>query len=149
MILGLCLEKGGFRVAWLDGSKSSPTLVERDRAMNPHNEPSEMATWAYGRFEQVIGRYAISNVVCKISIDLKSQESVLNHGAPLGILAYQCGKRNLPLKLITKNKLNRHGTFGLPKTSKPSDWVDSLKDGKVHWDSALRDAILAAVSELP
>ncbi|MCZ4109273.1 hypothetical protein O3U67_14350 [Brevundimonas diminuta] len=149
MILGLCLEKGGFRAAWLDGSKSLPTLIERDRAVNPHNEPSEMATWAYGRFEQIIARHAISSVVCKISIDLKSQEAVLNHGAPLGILSYQCGKGKLALKLITKNKLNRPGTFTLPKAIKPADWVDALKDGKAYWDSAQRDAILAAVSELP
>jgi hypothetical protein len=75
MFLGLCLEKGGFRAAWLDGTQAAPVLVERDRAINPHDEPSEMATWAYGRFEQIIARHPVSKVVCKISIDLKSQES--------------------------------------------------------------------------
>ena len=148
MILGICLEKGGFRAAWLDGTKAAPVLIERDRAINPHSDPKDLAVWSYGRFEQILGRHAVTGVACKISIDLKSQEAVLTHGLPIGLLAYQCDKLALPLKLITKNKLNREGTYSLAKGTKPSSWIDHLRDGKVHWDASARDAALAAVSEL-
>jgi hypothetical protein len=148
MILGICFEKGGFRAVWLTGSKKAPQLVDRDRATNPHTNPTDSAMWAYGRIEQILARNNVNSVVAKISIDLKSQDAVLTLGAPLGLLAYQCEKAGISLTLITKNKLNREGTYSLPKGTKPASWIDTLKDGKPHWDTSLRDAALAAASEL-
>ncbi len=148
MILGICFEKDGFRAVWLKGTKASPQLVERDRANNPNINPTDSAMWAYGRIEQILARHNVSAVAAKISIDLKSQDAVLTLGAPLGLLAYQCAKQGVPLKLITKNKLNREGTYSLPKGTKPAVWIDGLRDGKPYWDVSLRDAALAAASEL-
>ena len=150
MFLGICLEKGGFRAVWLDGTKSIPRLVDRERCTNPDiGDPVLSANWYSGRFEQIFARYPILCAASKISFDLKTLEAVENHGAPLGLLGLRAHLDGVPLKLLSKIKLKGHKTFNLPKGTDTSAWIDALRDTKPRWDAATRDAALAAASCLP
>lgn len=145
MIMGICLQTGGFQTSFVSGSKTAPVLEAREICQNPEGaDLRRSASWYDNRFTQLISSQKPDAVIAKIHYDVKNQAGLLNHGFPLGVLAKCCHTANLEFSLVTVKKLKSVRSFDLAKGTSTYEWIDQLKDDKPYWKDAGRISALAA-----
>ena len=149
MNLGICLEKGAFHYALVDGSKSKPNIFQRGKRVNPEpNSYPQSANWYKSSIGQILHDNSVDHTIIKLHFKLANMNAMLTHGLPIGVIALCCAEHKIPLSTVTKAKLKGHTAFGLPKGTKAFDWVNQFKDGEPYWTDSCRTAILAGFSEL-
>ena len=145
MIMGICLNAGGFQASFVSGSKAAPILEAREICQNPETaDLARSASWYDNRFTQLITNQNPDEVIAKIHFDVKNQKGLLNHGFPLGVLGKCCHTADLKLSLVTVQKLKSVKSFGLAKGTSTYLWIDQIKDQKPYWKDAGRISALAA-----
>lgn len=149
MILGICLEKGGFHYAVLDGTKGNPSIYERAKRVNPEPESYPgSARWFKSSIGQILRDNSIDGTVVKLHFKLANMNAMFTHGLPIGVISLCCAENGIPLSTVSKAKLKGHTAFGLPKGTKAFEWVERFKDDAPYWTDSCRTAILAGITEL-
>ncbi len=147
-VLGLHLIKGQLRYAVLDGTKSSPNLIKKDRLLttSPSNVPALM-DWFDSQFRQILMQDNPDKISYRLTLAPK-KDQLFSSEFPLGILNLLAHQNSISISCYTPqafvaSKLN------LPKGTNLYNYCDSVfGTHPPYWDINLKNAILAAWFEL-
>lgn len=143
-VLGISLEKSGFRYTILDGTKGAPIFIEKKKVdINAASEISELMDWYETTFLNLITKYKPAKIGIKLSLDAK-KDSIPYWYYPYGVLHNICFKKQLSVyEFIPANFTP--SKFGLDKTINIYDHIDAaLGIHKPHWDKSQKYSVLAA-----
>lgn len=143
-VLGINLEKNGFRYTILEGSKDAPTFVEKQKvAINATSDISELMDWYETTFQNLIAKHTPSNIGIKLSLDPK-KASIPYWYYPYGLLHNICFKKQIEVSEFVAANFTP-SKFGLVKTINIYDHIDTVMGvHKPHWDRSQKYSVLAA-----
>ena len=143
-VLGINLEKNGFRCTILKGSKDAPTFVEKQKvAINATSGISELMDWYESTFQNLVESYTLSKIGIKLSLDAK-KSSIPYWYYPYGLLHNICFKKQIEISEFVPANFTP-SKFGLAKTINIYDHIDTVMGiHKPHWDKSQKYSVLAA-----
>ena len=143
-VLGINLEKSGFRYTILDGTKSKPIFMEKKKIdINSTSEISELMDWYETIFQNLITKYKPVKVGIKLSLDAK-KDSISYWYYPYGVLHNICFKKQISVcEFVSANFTP--SKFGLDKTIDIFEHIDIVFGiHKPYWDKSQKQSLLAA-----
>jgi len=124
-VLGISLEKNGFRYTILEGTQDTPIFVEKQKVtINAASDISELMDWYETTFQNLISKYAPSRIGIKLSLDAK-KASIPYWYYPYGVLHNICFKNQIDVSEFVPANFTP-SKFGLDKTINIYDYIDSV-----------------------
>lgn len=143
-VIGINLEKNGFRYTVLDGIKYNPQLIHYEKMLtNNLTSTPQLMNWYESTFQNLISRFNPSTIGIKVSLQADKDE-IAPWYYPLGILhkmAYQSqiGTSEFVAANFTPSK------FNLEKTINIYDHIDDIFGiFTPKWDKNQKYSLLAA-----
>lgn len=143
-VLGINLEKNGFRYCVLDGDRDDPSLMHHEKVQtNNFPNAQQLMNWYETTFQNLITRFAPESIGIKVSLNAKKAE-IAPWYYPLGILhniAYQ--NRIGTFEFVSGNFTA--SKFDMDKSIDIYDHID-LRFGvfQPKWDRNQKYALLSA-----
>lgn len=147
-VLGIHLQKEKLYYAVIEGSKSSPVLVEKERlcTVSWGNVP-EFMDWFETHISQIISTHSPDKISYRLTLDPK-KEQLFTLIMPLGILNLLAHKENIPTKDYTARSYTP-SKLGLSRGLDLYSYCDSIfGTPRPYWDKNMKNAILAGWFEL-
>jgi len=147
-VLGIHIAKGQLRYALLDGTRQSPTLIEKGRLVttDPTRVP-ELMDWYDSQFRQLLDRLTPDKIAYRLTLEPK-KERLFTSEFPLGLLNLIARQRNLPITLYTPRSFVA-SKLGLPKgTDLGVACGNTFGTHPPYWDDNQKYSILVAWFEL-
>lgn len=143
-VLGINLEKNGFRFTILDGTKDVPKFIEKQKvAINATSNISELMDWYETSFQNLLTKYKPTKIGVKLSLDAK-KASIPYWYYPYGILHNICFKQQLEVHEFVPANFTP-SKFGLDKSINIYEHIDDVMGiHKPHWDKSQKYSVLAA-----
>ena len=148
-VLGINLEKNGFRFAILEGTKKAPNLIHAEKINTPNfsSIPQQM-NWYETTFQNILTKFSPSIIGIKVSLDAK-KDSIAPWYYPLGLLHNQAFQHGI----LTTEYVALNFTaskFDLDKTVDIYEHIDSIFGVFTpKWDKNQKYAVLSAWMKLP
>jgi len=146
--IGFYIAKAQLRYAVLDGPRSKPVLVHKERlvTLDPSDVPALM-DWYDTQFSALLNQHSPDSIGYRLTLEPK-KEQLFTSEFPYGILNLQAYKLGVPITAYTPKSFVS-SKLGLPKTASLYDHCDSmLGTHPPYWDDAQKHAVLAAWFEL-
>jgi len=145
--LGISFFSGGFQYSLFRIDGGNIQFVERIKCTNPAvDRIRESSEWVYNALDELNGRHPIDRIGFKLHFNLNSMKDFYSHGAPVGVLAYFCAEKNIPLEGYTVSKIKGYRFLNLTRGTKTLDWIDqNHKDAGMYWDNNARYSTAIAV----
>lgn len=143
-VLGLNMEKNGFRYCVLDGSRDSPNIIHYEQvAANNFPNTQQFMNWYETTFQNLIARFSPVSIGIKVSLNAKKAE-IAPWYYPLGILHTLAYKNQInTFEYVSGNFTATK--FGLDKTVDIYDHIDKhFGVFKPKWDKNQKYALLSA-----
>ncbi|MEO3682433.1 hypothetical protein ABHN84_09035 [Shewanella vesiculosa] len=143
-VLGINLEKNGFRYCVLDGSRDAPSLIHYEKVQtNNFPNAQQLMNWYETTFQNLITRFAPESIGIKVSLNAKKAE-IAPWYYPLGILhniAYQ--NRISTFEFVSGNFTA--SKFDMDKSINIYDHIDQrFGVFQPKWDKNQKYALLSA-----
>lgn len=147
-VLGINLETPSIRYTVLDGKKSNPQLVEKDRHLiNSTNSIPELMDWYETTFTSILNRIKPLAISYKLNLNPKKAQMPL-WVYPYGILNALSYKLRISISEYTPANFVP-SKFGFPKTTDLFSKIDEIfGEHPPYWDKAQKYSLLAAWIEL-
>ena len=147
-VLGIHIATGQLRYAVLEGTKSTPTLLAKDKLLttDPSNV-AELMDWYESQFLHLLDQYNPDRISCRLTL-LPKKSQLFTSCFPYGILYLMAHHRNIPVSsYVSANYVASR--LGLPKgTNIYAHCDDVLGCHPPYWDNNQKYAVLAAWFEL-
>lgn len=143
-IVGFDIHKGFLRCSILEGTKSNPMLVYKERrtVLSTDSIP-DLMDWFESTFEEIIVSHRPNKIGYRLSLEPK-KEQLHYLSFPYAILNLICHKRKIPLIEFTSRNFVP-SKFGLPKETILSEYCDEIFGKKPpHWDNFQKNSLIAA-----
>ena len=149
-VFGVHIATNLFHYTVLDGTKTTPILIAKDRLTTPvaDNVPALM-DWYETQFDLVLDRYTPERIAYRLTLNLQKKRQLFCASFPLGVLNLLAHKRNLPIEeyVATSYVVSRLGL------SKGSDLYAHCNTQfgilSPPWDNNQKHSVLAAWFALP
>lgn len=147
-VLGVHIAKGHCRFSVLEGSKTSPTLVDKGRLITPGIEDvPALMNWYDSQFRQLITSYQPSKIAYRLTLEPNKDQLICSE-FPLGVLNLIAHQRSLPITGYTAKSFTP-SRAGLPKNSDLYAECDTqLGKHPPYWDDAQKHSAIVAWFEL-
>jgi len=148
-VLGIHLAKGFCRFAVLEGTVSSPQLIEKGKlaTVDPDNIPALM-DWYETQFRQLIELYAADRISYRLTLE-PDKGMLATSEFPLGVLNLIAHQKGLEIAGYTKGSYVA-SKLGLGKDQDIYAYCDVVFGKRPpYWDNNLKHAVLAAWFNLP
>lgn len=147
-ILGIHIATNQLRYAVLDGTRTSPLLLAKDRLLtpDPKHVPALM-DWFESQFTKLVEEHSPIRIACRVTLQPKKAQ-LFTSCFPLGVLYLIAHKRNLPVSdYVVGNYVPSR--LNLPKGTNLYEYCDSIfGEHPPYWDDSQKHAVLAAWFEL-
>lgn len=143
-VLGINLEKNGFRYTILDGTRSHPQLIHHEKvSANNFSSIPQLMNWYETTFHNLITRFNPSAIGIKVSLQADKDE-IAPWYYPLGLLHKQAFQSGIPTaEYVAANFTS--SKFDLDKTIQIYDHIDSIFGVFTpKWDKNQKYSLLAA-----
>ncbi|MBN3065190.1 hypothetical protein H5A21_14135 [Pectobacterium aquaticum] len=143
-VLGINLEKNGFRYCVLDGSKDSPRIVHYEK-IHTNNFPNTqlLMNWYETSFQNLITRFSPKNIGIKVSLNAKKDE-IAPWYYPLGVLHNIAHQNNISTFEFVSGNFTA-SKFGMDKSINIYDHIDQYFGiFQPKWDKNQKYALLSA-----
>lgn len=147
-VLGLHLLTGQLRFSVLEGTRSSPSLVEKGRLVttDPEEAPALM-DWYDSQFRQLITSQNPDKLAYRLTLDPKKDQLICSE-FPLGILNLIAYQESLPINSYTSRSFTP-SRLGLAKGADLYAHCDSVFGlHPPYWDKNQKNSLLVAWFEL-
>jgi Holliday junction resolvasome RuvABC endonuclease subunit len=144
--VGFCFQKGKIRLSVLETKHSGPVFVDRKLiSIDPELRLPELTDRYLTNFRAIFDQYHPELVAAKIVYDIKTVDMAVSQAMSVGILALACHEATKVLHTYTQQALRSGTPFGLQKSEKPTDHVDSIFGSHPpYWDEAQRVSVVVA-----
>ena len=146
--IGFHLAKAQLRYSVLEGSRSAPVLIHKERlvTIEPGDIPALM-DWFDTQFNAILSQYSPGAIGYRLTLEPK-KEQIFTSEFPYGILNLQAHKLGIPITAYTPQAYVS-SKLGLPKSTDLYDHCDTvLGSHPPYWDDAQKHSVLAAWFEL-
>lgn len=143
-VLGVNLEKNGFRYCILDGTKEDPSIIHFEKVLNNNcTTTGLLVSWYETTFQTLIDKYKPSSIGAKLSLDAK-KDCIAPWYYPLGFLHNIAHQNDINICEFVSANFTA-SKFGLDKTINIYDHIDE-RFGVFHpkWDKAQKYALISA-----
>lgn len=143
-VLGINLEKNGFRFTVLDGERENPNLVEKQKILIGVNSTvPELMDWYESSFENLLNKYEPENIGAKLGLNAK-KDQIPYWYYPYGVLHNLAFKKGINITEYVPANFTP-SKFGLAKGIDIYDHIDTVMGvHKPHWDKSQKYSVLAA-----
>ncbi|HBS11733.1 MAG TPA: hypothetical protein DEO36_04205 [Flavobacteriaceae bacterium] len=143
-VLGINLEKNGFRYTLLEGTKDAPKFIEKQKvAINAASDISELMDWYETTFQNLVSKYNPSIIGIKLSLDAK-KASIPYWYYPYGVLHNISYKKKIEIFEFVPANFTP-SKFGFKKSINLYNHIDDVMGvHKPHWDKSQKYSVLAA-----
>jgi len=143
-VLGINILSGKIYYCVLEGSKSSPSLIEKERVvtLSTTQVPAQM-DWFETTLENLINRISPEKIAYRQSLNLnKSQQYNISY--PHGILNLLAHKKNIEIQSWVPQNFVA-SKLGLPKGTNLMDRCDQqFGKNPPYWDTNMKNSVLSA-----
>lgn len=143
-VIGINLEKNGFRYCVLDGSKDSPGIVHYEK-IHINNFPNAqlLMNWYETSFQNLITRFSPKNIGIKVSLNAKKDE-IAPWYYPLGILHNIAHQNSISTFEFVSGNFTA-SKFDMDKSINIYDYIDQhFGVFQPKWDKNQKYALLSA-----
>ncbi len=147
-VLGIHIATKELRYSVLEGSKSSPTLVAKDKLIttDPKKAP-ELMDWYETQFNLILDQYSPDRISYRLTLAPK-KDQLLTSSFPLGILNLLAHHRSLPINSYVSGNFVA-SKLNIPKGTDIYEYCDQVfGTNPPYWDKNQKHSILVAWFEL-
>lgn len=143
-VLGINILSGKIHYCVLEGSKASPSLVEKDRIVTISSaQVPALMDWFETTIENLINRINPDKIAYRQSLNLNKAQQY-NISYPHGILNLLAFKKNIDIKSWVPQNFVA-SKLGLPKGSNLLEICDQqFGKNPPYWDSGMKNSVLSA-----
>jgi hypothetical protein len=143
-VIGLNLEKNGFRYTVLEGEKDNPVLVDKQKiSINSISDISELMDWYETSFCNLLGKYKPLRIGLKIGLNAKKNEIAYWY-YPYGLIHNLAFKKVIGVTEFVPANFTS-SKFGLDKSICIYDYIDEVIGvHNPHWDRSQKYSVLSA-----
>ncbi|VDN46707.1 conserved protein of unknown function [Petrocella atlantisensis] len=147
-VLGVHLTKNDFRYAVMEGSKTNPSLIKKDKVITIKNASvPELMNWYDDNFKRLIERHNPDKISYRLTLN-PNKEQLFNLEFPYGLLNLIAYEKEIDIREFTSQSYTP-SKLDLNKGSDLYEYCDTvLGDNKPYWDKTTKYAVLAAWFEL-
>lgn len=147
-VMGVHIAKGQLFYAILEGTKSNPVLVKKDRlvTVDPKNVP-QLMDWYETTFARLVSQHGPKRISYRLTLDPK-KEQLFTSEFPLGVLNLLAHRKSIPIVAYTARAFVP-SKLGLAKETDIYAECDTrFGDNPPYWNDFQKHAVLAAWFEL-
>jgi hypothetical protein len=143
-VIGLNLEKNGFRYTVLDGEKDNPSLVEKQKiSINSITDISELMDWYETSFCNLLENHKPLSIGLKIGLNAKKDEIAYWY-YPYGLIHNLAFKKGMKITEFVPANFTP-SKFGLDKSINIYDYIDKVIGvHNPYWDKSQKYSVLSA-----
>ena len=147
-ILGIHIATGQLRYSVLEGTKSSPVLVAKERLLTPDpKDAPALMDWFETQFNLILDQSIPDRIAYRLTLAPK-KDQLFTSIFPFGILNLLAHRRNLPIASYVSGNFVA-SRLGLSKGTDIYAHCDSvLGNHPPYWDKNQKHSILSAWFEL-
>ncbi|MBV8923010.1 hypothetical protein [Bradyrhizobium sp.] len=133
---GFNFQKGRIRLVTLEWQNDKPAFVSRKLVdIDPELPLTELADRYVAHLRGLFDEVASDLIAVRQVYESDSLDASTTQIMPLGLLAFICHEKNLPLVAYTPPSLRSGKAFGLEKSQKPMEHVDAIfGEHPPYWD---------------
>jgi len=148
-VLGVHLATGQLRYSVLEGTKTAPALVAKDRLTTPATaDAPALMDWYETQFNLILDQWVPDRIAYRLTLAPKKSQ-LFTSLFPLGILNLIAHRRNFPINSYVSGNYTA-SRLGLPKGTDLYAYCDTvLGSHSPYWDQNQKHSVLAAWFELP
>lgn len=148
-VLGIHIATGQLRYAVLEGTKTMPTLLGKDRLLttDPLNV-AELMDWYESQFIHILERFKPDRIACRLTLK-PNKNQLFTSSFPYGILHLLAHRKGIPVSnYVSGNYVSSR--LGLPKGTNIYLHCDQVFGSHPpYWDESQKHSVLAAWFDLP
>jgi hypothetical protein len=148
-VLGIHIATGQLRFSVLEGTKTSPSLIAKDKltTLTPQQVPALM-DWFDTQFGMMLDQHSPDKIAYRLTLAPKKPQ-LFTSIFPFGILNLKSNQRGIPIECYVSGNYVA-SKLGLPKTTDIYAHCDTVfGDNPPYWDKNQKHSVLAAWFELP
>lgn len=148
-VLGIHIATSQLRYAVVEGTKKSPSLVDKGRLVTVDpKKPAPLMDWFDTEFRALLDRHTPNKISHRLTL-APNKPQLFTSAFPLGILYLLAHQRQLPISDYTARAFTP-SKLGLNKSQDLFAYCDTTFGKKPpYWDKNQKYAILAGLFELP
>jgi hypothetical protein len=148
-VLGIHIATGQLRYSVLEGTKSTPSLLTKDRLLTPDpKDVPALMDWFETQFNLLLSQSNPDRIAYRLTLAPK-KDQLITSSFPVGILTLIAHRSNVPINSYVAGNFVA-SRLGLPKGMDIYAYCDSIFGlHPPYWDTNQKHAILAAWFELP